>query len=281
MRLLTLRHNLLFTMAKYLYFLLICVIITSCTPYQKAFKSEDIKLKYEVAEQLYDKGKYDKAIRLFEQIGPSYRGKPQSEKLFYMFAQSYYKTKQYYSAGYQFESFAASFPKSEKIEEASFLGAKSFYMLSPKYSLDQVDTYKSIDKLQNFINIYPNSQYLPEANILVKELREKLEKKAFEIAKGYNTIGDYMGTYNPAIKAFDNFLLDYPGTPYKEDALFYKYESAYRQAINSVQQKMQERLNFAKASYTALIKFSPETKYKKEADEMLAIIETELQKFSK
>jgi outer membrane protein assembly factor BamD len=264
-------------MTRYFSILLITLFLSSCSPFQKALKSEDIKEKYEVAEKLYERGKYDKAIRLFEQIAPSYRGKPQAEKMFYMYAQSFFKTKQYYSAGYQFESFAAGYPRSEKMEEALFLGAKSFYFLSPVYSLDQVDTNKAIDKLQNFINSYPNSQYLPEANLLVKELREKLEKKAFEIAKQYNTIMDYKA----AVKALDNFVIDYPGTPFKEDALYYKLDSSYQLAINSVQSRMQERLELAKGSYAALLKFNGETKYKKQADAMLAKIETELQKFSK
>lgn len=234
-------------------------------------------MKYDVAEKMYDRGKYEKAIRLFEQIAPSYRGKPQAEKMFYMYAQAYYKTKQYYSAGYQFEQFAAQYPRSEKMEEALFLGAKSFYMLSPVYSLDQVDTNKAIDKLQNFINTFPNSTYMAEANLLVKELREKLEKKAFEIAKQYNTISDFKA----AIKALDNFIIDYPGTPFKEDALYYKYESSYQLAINSVPARMQERLEQAKLNYATLVKFNGETKYKKEADQRLAHIESELQKFSK
>lgn len=264
-------------MAKYFYIVLVCIVLTSCGEYQKALKSDDIKMKYELAEKLYEKQKYSKAIRLFEQIAPSYRGKPQAEKLFYMFAQSYYKTKQYYSAGYQFESFAASYPKSDKQEEAMFLGAKSYYTLSPVYSLDQVDTVKAIDKLQNFINAYPNSEFLPEANLLVKELREKLEKKAYEIAKQYNQINDF----KESIKALDNFISDYPGTPFKEDALYYKYDSAYKLAINSVPGKMEERLNAAKASYAALIKFNSATKYKNDADVMLAKIDKELQQFSK
>jgi len=78
---------------------------------------------------MYDKGKYDKALRLFEQIAPSFKGKPQAEKLFYMYAQAYYKTKQYYLAGYQFENFSSSYPRSEKQEETSFLGAKCYSKL--------------------------------------------------------------------------------------------------------------------------------------------------------
>jgi outer membrane protein assembly factor BamD len=45
--------------------------------------------------------------------------------------------------------------------------------------------------------------------------------------------------------ALDNFIADYPGTPYK-DALYYKFDSAYQLGINSVPAKMEERLNVAK-----------------------------------
>ena len=257
--------------------MLIVVLFSSCNEYQKALKSEDVGVKFELATKLYDSGKYSKAIRIFEQIAPAYRGKPQAEKLFYMFAQSYYKTKQYTLSGYQFESFVSGYPKSEKLQEAAYLGAKSYSMLSPVYSLDQTDTNKALDKLQTFIDNYPNSEYLAEANIAVKALSEKLEKKVYENAKGYNTISDFKA----AIVALDNFVADYPGTPYKEDAMFYKLDSAYQLGINSIPSKMEERLNVAKTAQTNLIKFNAETKYKKEAEQMLARIEKDLQKFTK
>lgn len=268
-------------MTRFFSILLIAIVFSSCSEFQKALKSEDVKVKYEVAEKLYEKEKYTKALRLFEQLAPSMRGKPQAEKLFYMYAQSYYKTKQYYSAAFQFEQFTALYPRSEKIEEASFLSAKSSYQLSPAFSLDQTDTNKAIDKLQNFINNYPNSQLMAEANMLVKELREKLEKKAFEIAKQYHTTGEYFGDYKAAITALDNFMIDYPGTYLREDALYYKFDASYLQAINSIPQLMQERLTAAKSNYNALIKFKPDTKYKSQADEKLAKIDAELQKYSK
>ena len=264
-------------MKKIVSLLLVVLFLGSCNEYQKALKSEDVAVKFDMASKLYDAGKYSKAIRIFEQIAPAYRGKPQAEKLFYMFSQSYFKTKQYYLAGYQFESFVSGYPKSEKLQEASFLGAKSYSMLSPVYSLDQVDTIKAIDKLQSFIDNYPNSEYLAEANAIVKVLNEKIEKKVYENAKGYNTISDYKS----ALVAFDNFIADYPGTPFKEDALFYKLDSAYQLAINSVPAKMEDRLNVAKTAYSNLIKFNAETQYKEKAGDMFARIEKDLQKFTK
>ena len=264
-------------MKKIVSLLLFVALLTSCNEYQKALKSEDVAVKFDMATKLYDAGKYSKAIRIFEQIAPAYRGKPQAEKLFYMFSQSYYKTKQYTLAGYQFESFVSGYPRSEKLEEAAYLGAKSYSMLSPVYSLDQTDTTKAIDKLQAFIDLYPNSQYLAEANAAVKVLSEKLEKKVYENAKGYNTISDFKS----AIVALDNFVADYPGTRFKEDALYYKLDSAYKLAINSVPSKMEERLNVAKTAQLNLIKFKTDTKYKQEANEMSARIDKDLQNFTK
>jgi len=118
---------------------------------------------------------------------------------------------------------------------------------------------------------------LPEANGIVKELRFKIEKKAFENAKQYNTISDFKA----AQIAFDNFISDFPGTTFKEEALFYKLDSAYKLALNSVPQKMEERLNNAKTAYNSLVKFKADSKFKSKADEMLAKIEKDLKQFSK
>ncbi len=262
---------------KIVFFVLAVSLLVSCSEYQKALKSEDVALKFEMASKLYEQKKYNDVIRLIEQIAPQYRGKPQAEKLFYIFSMSYYHTKQYYLGAYQFESFVSSYPKSEKIEETAYLGAVCYSKMSPEFTLDQVDTLKGIEKLQDFIDTYPNSTYVSEANKVLRALNDKLEKKNFENAKQYNNIMDYKS----AIVALDNFVSDFPGTPYKEDALFYKYDSAYRLAINSVQSKMEERLKVAKTAFDVLTRFKPETKYKKTANEMLSRIETELKKYTK
>lgn len=264
-------------MAKFFCLAIGVVLLGSCSPYQKALKSDDVAVKYAEAEKKYDAKKYAKAIRLFEQLAPAFRGKPQSEKMFYMYAQSYYLTEQYYLAGYQFESFVSSYPKSEKLEEAAFLVGKCYSKLSPPYSLDQTETVKAIDKLQGFIDSYPNSSYLPEANSILKSLTGKIEKKYFEIAKQYNSISDYKS----ALVALNIFMDDFPGTIYKEEALYYRFDSAYKLAINSVPEKMEERLKNAKTAYANLVKYKSNSVYKEKADDMLERIDKALQQFSK
>ena len=251
-------------MKKLVYILLAVLVFNSCSDFQKVMKSEDIALKFKTGEELYNNEKYSKANRLFEQIVPKYRGKPQAEKLMYLHAMCFYKLEQYYLSGYRFEQFVSSYPKSEKVEEAAYLSAKSYYEESPEYSKDIEETVKALEKMQLFINAYPDSEYLSEANELVKELDFKLEKKAFEIAKQYNHIYDYKAS----IKSFNNFLLDYPGATLREDALYYKFNSEYNLAILSIKELQQERIAIALADYNALIKAYPNTKFLEEANKL-------------
>ena len=255
-------------MKKTIFILLIAALFHSCNEYQKALRSTDIVEKFKTGTQLYDEGKYNKANRLFVQIVPKYRGKPQAERLMYMYSKTFYENKDYYTANYQFERFVDAYPNSQKAQEAAFLGAKSYYFLSPVYTKEQKETTEAIEKLQGFINSYPNSEYAEEANKLVQELDFKLEKKAFEIAKQYNKIGPFTRDYQASIKAFDNFLLNYPGTTLREEALYYRFDSAFKLAMNSVEWKMEERLDKAMSYYDQFLKRYPETKFKEEADKM-------------
>ncbi|NJB69554.1 outer membrane protein assembly factor BamD [Saonia flava] len=270
-------------MRRLLPILFFLTLLTSCSEYQKVLKNEDVKAKYDMAQKFYDEGDFKRANRLFEQVAPKYVGKPQGERIMFFFADSYYKIKDYYTAGYQFERFVKSYPKSDKTQEALFLGAKSYYELSPRYSLDQTDTDKALLKLQNFINTYPDSEYLPQANIMAKELTTKKERKAFEIAKQFTKLGEfYTLDYNiSAIAALDNFISDFPGSIYKEEVMYQKVIATTNLALNSTANKMEQRLFDAQEAYKTLKKNFPETKYQKKADDLMGKVEKQLQNYSK
>ncbi|MAP81006.1 MAG: outer membrane protein assembly factor BamD [Aequorivita sp.] len=254
--------------------LLICfsIFMSSCSQYQEVLRKDDMGKKYAFADSLYTSGKYKKSLKLMEQLVPSYRGKPQGEKLMFMYANTYYNLEDFYLAGYQFERFTQSYPNSDSVEVASFKAAKSFYELSPRYSLDQKETYQGLEKLQEFINTYPNSSKREEANTLVAELRTKLEKKEFEVAKQYLRVEDYKA----AIGAFDNFITDNPGSVYRKDAFFGRFVAAYKLAINSIPVLVQERLRDAKVYYNNFIKYYKDTDLAPEAMEYNQDIESKL-----
>ena len=72
----------------------------------------------------------------------------------------------------------------------------------------------------------------------------------------------------------DDFISDYPGTPYREDALFYLLDSSYEIAVNSVEAKKLERLKNAKKIHDELVRTYPETKYLDKSYEMINVIDT-------
>jgi len=244
------------------------ILLLSCNDYQKLLNSTENEVdKYTAAENYYNNGEYRRANALIEQIIPSYRGKPQGERLVYFFANSYFETRLYYSAAIQFENFIKSYPNSQRIQEAYFMEAKSYFMLSPRYTLDQDDTYTGIDKLQVFINRFPNSEYVSEALELMDELQNKLEKKDFEISKQYYTIRDYTS----AIKSLDNFIADNPGTIFREEALYYKWLSQYEIAINSIESRIVERVTELERSLDNFLRYYPDTIFIEDLSEKINI----------
>jgi len=136
-------------------------------------------------------------------------------------------------------------------------------------------------KLQAFINTYPDSEFFAEANDMAKQLTTKKERKAFEIGKQFNKLGEFnYDVLRSAVASLDNFVSDYPGSIYREEALYLKLEASTNMALNSFESLKQERLDNAKEAYNVLKKQYPETKFAKKADNLLEKIEKELQNSS-
>ena len=256
--------------------LVLCAMLFSCGEYQKVLNKGSEEEQYKMAVKLYESQKYRKALRLFEKVTPYYRGKPQMERIQFMVAQSNFNEKNYTTAGYYFDRFANNYPKSSKKEEASFLSAYSYKLASPVFSLDPTDTNKALEAFQGFINAYPDSEKLPEANKHYAELRIKLQEKSFEIAKTYYRTADYdLRNYKAAIQAFDNLLSDYLGSEFKEEALLYRLKAAHDFVLKSYDRRKLERIKDAVGAYDKLKRNFPESKYLEEANEMLATLQKE------
>ncbi len=264
------------------YLLLFSLLISSCGEYQKVLNKGTVEEQYKMAVKMYESKKYDKALRLFEKVTPTYRGKPQMERIQFMVAQSNFNTKSYNLAGYYFDRFTKNYPKSSKKEEAAFLSAYSYKLASPRFSLDPTDTKKALNAFQGFINAYPTSSRIEEANKHYKEIRYKLQKKEFEIAKTYYRTAEYdLRNYKAAIQAFDNLLGDYLGSEFKEEALFFRLKAAHDFVLKSTQRKKEGRIKDAKKAYEKLKRNYPDSKYMVASNKMLATLEKEQQQLVK
>ena len=258
------------------YLLSFSVLLFSCGEYQKVLNKGTSEDQYKMAVKMYESKNYGKALRLFEKITPSYRDKPQMERIQFMVAQSNFNEKNYSISGYYFDRFANNYPKSSKKEEASFLAAYSFKLASPVFSLDPTDTNKALESFQSFINEYPDSDKIKEANKHYKELRYKLQKKYFEIAKTYyRTAGYDLRNYKAAIQAFDNLLSDYLGSEFKEEALYYRLKAAHDFVLKSTFRRKPERVKDAISAYEKLKRNYPESTFMEDAEKMLITLTAE------
>jgi outer membrane protein assembly factor BamD len=257
---------------KFSVLLLVIILFSACSEYQKVLNKGTTEDQYKMATELYEIEKYNKAIQLFEKVIPKYQGKPQMERIQYMVAQSNYNTKNYNLASYYFNRFIGNYPNSSKLEEATYLVAHSHYLASPKSSLDQADTQKALTAFQNFIDKYPESDKFEEANKYYDELIKRLEKKSFNIAKQYYHTEDYQA----AIAAFDIFMEENFGTEFREDAMAYKFLSSYELGIRSIFSKKEKRLNDAILAYNRFQKSFPKSERLSEFTNLLDNLNDEL-----
>lgn len=238
--------------------------VVSCSKYQKLLKSDDHELKFTKAIEYFEAGQYSRTIGLLSDIIPVYRGTAKAEQINYYFAMAHYKMRDYTLASHYLRSFVTAFPNSEHAEEFLFLSAYSKYLESPRPSLDQSFTVQAIQELQGFINRFPESHRVEEANKLIDELRFKLETKRFDTAMMYFRIGDYIA----AVTTFDNLIMDFPDTRFREEALFRIVLARFEFANQSIYIRQKERFEDVTRAFQRLVRFFPESQFLDRAERL-------------
>lgn len=271
-------------------FTIIALTIAGCkSQFEKIRSSNDVAKKYQEAMKLYNKKNYTKAIILFEDLSQKYRGRAEAEDLNYYYALTLYKLRDYTTARYQFKSFADTYPTSKYAEECRYLGAYCYYLESPKFSLDQENTYKAIDALQLFINFYPKSERVADASKYIADLRSKLETKAFENAKLYFDLGGWdISNYKSAVIALKNAQIDFPDIKYAEEMDLLIVKSQYNYAKNSIELRQEDRYNEAITYADEFVEAHPQSKLvdqakalKKDSEEGIAHAKRVIAEFQK
>ena len=191
-----------------------------------------------------------------------HKGTQKAEQFYYYYAYCHYHTDQLLIAAYNFKNFAQTYPGSQYAEESMFMNAKCYYEMSPRSSLDQDNTSKTINETQLFINTYPASTRIQEANAMIDAMRRKLEKKDYESAMLYFN----MDNYKAAATAFTNLLKKYPDTPMADRIAYMTLRSSYLYAMNSIDEKKPERLEQTLANYSQFAARYPQSKYTRDAE---------------
>lgn len=266
-----------FFKAAFIVFIIGSSLISCRSEYQKVLKGNDIPKKYELAKKYYNEKDYFRALELLEELVNVYRGSEEAETIYYYYAYCHYGLKDLITAQFHFKNFAEMYPRSKYAEECRYMNAYCYYLESPEYSLDQDNTYKAIEAMQLFINMYPKSERVQECNLIIDRLRDKLETKSYKNAILYYNIGDYKA----AIFAFRNSINDFPDSKYREEMEFLTLKSSYLYAKMSIDEKKSERFLESRDYYQNFVDSYAKSKYLKEAEEINQGISAELQELNK
>lgn len=243
-------------MRKILFFFL-PILLFSCDGYNKLLKNGTLQEKYDAAKRYYNKGDYARAQPLFEELSRIYRGRKESEELYFYYAYCHFGQGQYLSASYHFKNYTQNYPRSVHVEEAAYMRAYCDYFRSLPPELDQTASKGAIEELQLFINQYPNSKFVKDANEHIDDLRARILDKAYRNARLWYDIGDYKA----AMTACSNAVTDYPDIEQRDELLFLAFRSAYLYAKNSVEKVQLERFEVAKEYYNNFKSTASSTKY--------------------
>ncbi len=239
------------------------VMLSSCkSQFELLLNSNDADAKYEAAFEYFNNGKYSKAASLFESLAMLTDGTERDDTVRYYWGLSNYKGKDYYTADTNFETFVESYPRSPFASEARYLRLDCLYLQTLRYELDQTPTYKAMNAISEYILEFPSSTHIKECRDMLVELGERLDKKAYESARLYYKMEDYLASRI----AFRNVLKDDSENIYREDILYYIAMSSYKYAHNSIPSKQKERYLTFVDDYLNFIGEIPESKYRKELD---------------
>lgn len=204
---------------------------------KKGINFETFENNYHRAFKFYKNQQYLSAARIFNELYPLSLGTPYADTILFTFAHCYYLNKDYELAAFHFKEYVRRYAGVPKAEEAYFLCVSSIYNLSPTYSLDQFESKYAIEEIGSFIQQYPHSRYMKECNAMLDELREKLAKKDYEIAKLYY----YTENYEAVQIAIKNFMKVHAFSNLAPDAFYLLVMSNFDYARKSVDAKQVER----------------------------------------
>ena len=242
----------------------------SCkSQYELLLNSNDADAKFDAAFEYFNNGKYSKAASLFESLSVLTNGTERDDTVRYYWGLSNYKFKDYYTAETNFEKFIESYPRSPFTSDARYLRIDCLYRQTLRYELDQSPTYKAMNAISEYVLEFPDNAHMQECKNMLEELNDRLDKKAYEAAKLYYKMEDYLASR----VAFKNVLKDDSENIYREDILYYIAMSSYKYAHLSIPSKQRERYLVFVDDYLNFVGELPDSHYRKELDALYAKVQ--------
>ena len=175
---------------------------------------EDLSPRFEKAMGYFDKGKYSRAKDEFDYIIMADPGSKIANESQYYMAESMFQIEEYDEASIAFDHYVRFSPDYSKIEKARYRICECAINFSNSYQREQSQTHRALEQLQMFIEDFPASGLINDAEDAMLALRLKLAQKDYEVGRMYLKLEEY----DSALIYFRSVLNHYYDTSFSDDA---------------------------------------------------------------
>ena len=210
---------------------------------------------------------YEQVFKLLKEIQLRYTYSPYATLAQLRTADTYFKRGEYEQAAVDYEEFIKNHPSHPETPYATFRLALSHYKQRRSPDRDPTNTREALRWFNLFVDNYPSSPLVPEAQKKIAKCHKILAEREIYIGKFYAK----RKNYKAAAERYKHVVVQYSGTKKLEEALFLMGES-YFKAGDTEQ---------AKEALRRVVEEFPDAKYHHKASELLSEIDRKEKKQAK
>ncbi len=199
------------------------------TPYV----ARDVSTLYTLAKQRLDRGEYETAAKLFDEVERQHPYSAWARRAQLMSAFSYYIAKKYPESVSSAQRFLTIHPGNKDAPYAHYLVAMSYYQQIADVTRDQRITQQAADAFGELVRRYPNSRYSADARLKLDLINDHLGGKEMEVGRFYQRSGQWLA----ATTRFRMVVERYETTTHAPEALHRLVESYLALGIPAEAQK--------------------------------------------
>ena len=213
--------------------LFLAALFLVCCSKKNVNVDEDLSPRFDKAMGYFDRGKYPRAKDEFNYIIMTDPGSKIANESQYYMSEALFQMEEYSDASISFDRYIRFSPNYTKIEKSRYRICECAILSSNAYQREQSQTHRALEQLQMFIEDFPESDLIRDAEIGILELRIKLAQKDFEVGRMYLKLEEY----ESALIYFRSVLNNYYDTSFADDArigiIFTHILNENRQGANS------------------------------------------------
>jgi outer membrane protein assembly factor BamD len=195
--------------------------VSSFNPFGGTKASSDLQ-KDEPAEVLFNDGlarlqnkNFDGAARKFAELDKQYPYTSWSRRSLLLQTFAQYESRNYEDAIASGRRYVQLYPADKDAAYAQYLVGMSYFNQIPDVTRDQERSARALLALDELINKWPQSEYVPDARQRVATARDQLAAKEMDVGRFYLERRNFAG----AVNRFREVLTKYQTTRHTEEAL--------------------------------------------------------------